>query len=189
MELEEALATRRSIRRYRRDDVSRDTLERVFNLALMGPSGWGLQKSRFVIVQGEQRRRLQDLCVDALPEVRTVLEEALPDRPDEVDVLMEFYRTYGNAPVLVVVYAGLLPDGDFDDIGAALSVQNLFLAAHAAGLGTVWTSIMRIREAEINTLLGVGTDQRIACITPLGYPDEQPSAAQRTPGRLTWIGF
>jgi nitroreductase len=63
--------------------------------------------------------------------------------------MKQFFSTYGGAPVFIMAYAGKGPSGQWDTHSTALALQNLLLAAHAEGLGAVWTDGILIKEAEI----------------------------------------
>jgi nitroreductase len=67
--------------------------------------------------------------------------------------------------------------GDWYMYDVALAVQNLTLAAHALGLGTVHTGAFdAVKVAEI---LGVPEGFVVVSMTPLGYPDEAPNPRPR----------
>jgi nitroreductase len=67
--------------------------------------------------------------------------------------------------------------GDWYMYDVALAMQNLTLAAHALGLGTVHIGAFdAIKVAEI---LGVPQGFAVVAMTPLGYPDESPEARTR----------
>jgi nitroreductase len=188
VELEMAIKGRRSVRKFKPTPVSKEVLERVLDLATWAPSGWNKQEWFFAVVQGEKREELQRLFSSALPEIRPILEHIYPDKPAYVEELLEFFDTYGGAPVLVLAYAGVLPDGSDDILSTTVALQNLFLSAHEAGLGTTWTSIMHVREREINEMLGI-EGRKLVCITPLGYPSGSPPPPPRREGRVIWVGF
>jgi len=59
----------------------------------------------------------------------------------------------------------------------ALAMQNLALAAHSLGLGTVHVGLFDAQK--VATILGVPDGFCVVSITPVGYPDEKPSAKQR----------
>ncbi len=64
---------------------------------------------------------------------------------------------------------------DVQSIGAA--IQNLLLAAHDMGLGTLWICDIFYAYPELCDWLGE-TRQMIAAVA-VGYPDETPSARPR----------
>lgn len=117
------IKTRRSIRAYKPDAVPADTLARVLEAGTYAPSAMGEQSATIVAVETKAYR-------DRL----TKLNAAVIGK--DVD-------PYYGAPVIVVV----LGDGERANYLADGScvLENLMLAAHAEGLGTVWVN----REREI----------------------------------------
>lgn len=117
------IRTRRSIRAYKPDAVPADVLARVLEAGTYAPSAMGKQSATIVAVETKTYR-------DRL----TKLNAAVIGK--DVD-------PYYGAPVIVVV----LGDGESANYLADGScvLENLMLAAHAEGLGTVWVN----REREI----------------------------------------
>jgi nitroreductase len=58
------------------------------------------------------------------------------------------------------------------DVGIA--TENLMLAAHALGLGTVFVGVFD--EEQLGDLLDIPPEIRIVGLFPLGYPPEQAQA-------------
>ena len=113
------IMTRRSIRAYKPDAVPADVLARVLEAGTYAPSAMGKQSATIVAVETKAYR-------DRL----TKLNAAVIGK--DVD-------PYYGAPVIVVV----LGDGESANYLADGScvLENLMLAAHAEGLGTVWRSL------------------------------------------------
>jgi nitroreductase len=59
----------------------------------------------------------------------------------------------------------------------ALAAQNMMLAAHSLGLGTVAIGLFDASKAA--DLLGLPPDARVVLLLPLGYPAEEPTAPPR----------
>ena len=57
MDTLEAIATRRSNRRFKADPIPQDVLEKILNAAIMAPSGKNRQPWRFVVVREGKRER------------------------------------------------------------------------------------------------------------------------------------
>lgn len=117
------IRTRRSIRAYRPDTVPADVLSRVLEAGTYAPSAMGEQSATIVAaVSAEARARLTEL---------------------NAAVIGKDTDPYYGAPVIVVV----LSDGGKANYMADGScvLENLMLAAHAEGLGSVWVN----REREI----------------------------------------
>ncbi len=117
------------------------------------------------------------------------LEKVFADKPKIIAATKEFFETYGGAPVFVFAYCGKSPDGkSWDTNSTAVAVQNLQLAAYAAGLGATWTDGILGKEAEINEALGI-KEKKLLCVLPIGYADEDPRVPPRREGKVVWIGF
>lgn len=117
------IMTRRSIRAYKPDAVPADVLARVLEAGTYAPSAMGAQSAMIVAaVSAEARARLTEL---------------------NAAVIGKDTDPYYGAPVIVVV----LGDGGSANYMADGScvLENLMLAAHAEGLGSVWVN----REREI----------------------------------------
>lgn len=117
------IMTRRSIRAYKPDAVPADVLARVLEAGTYAPSAMGKQSATIVAVETKSYR-------DRLAKLNAA-------------VIGKDVDPYYGAPVIVVV----LGDGESANYLADGScvLENLMLAAHAEGLGTVWVN----REREI----------------------------------------
>ena len=188
MELSEAIKGRRSVRKFKSQAVSRETLAKLLDLAVWAPSGMNRQEWFFVVVQGEKKDQLLKIFSSAFETMRSNLEKVFADKPKIVEGMKQFFQTYGGAPVFIMAYAGKGPSGQWDTHSTALAVHNLLLAAHAEGLGAVWTDGILIKEAEINAALGIEGRKLVAAV-PVGYPDETPRVPPRREGRVQWVGF
>lgn len=188
MDLREAIRGRRSVRRFKPAPIPREVLEPVLELALWAPSAGGRQDAYFVVVQGEKREELQRIFRGSMDEIRRNCELEFPGRPEVVEELVTFFTTYGDAPALILAYAGKLADGRDDAMSVAVALQNLFLAAHEVGLGTIWTGLAQVNEEAINAAVGV-RGRKLVCITPIGYPEVVPAPSPRRGGAVQWLGF
>ena len=148
------LKTRRSVRKFKPDQIADAELNAVLEAAAYAPTGGGRQGNLFVVVQDEALRK-------QLAKMNAA-------------VLGKDFDPYYGAPTIIFVFADQTKSTPVED--GSLALGNLFNAAHALGLGSCW--IHRAREmfagAEGKALLrrwgvedhyvGVG-----AC--SLGYPD------------------
>ena len=169
MDLEEAILTRRSVRAYSAKDVPEDLVNHLLELASWAPSAGNLQSRDFVVIRNQQTK--DDMVVAALGQ----------------DFIAQ-------APVVVVAVANLERVAQYGTRGrdlyaiqdAAAAVQNLLLAAHAKGLGTVWVGAFE--ERGVRTAFGLPSHARPVAIIPIGYPAETPSAREHL-GQGEYIHF
>lgn len=158
MDLMEAIKGRRSIRKYKTDPVSEDALQKVMEAVRWAPS-WANTQCWEVIVVKEAK--LKSELATTLPKGNPSLS-SMTDAPI-VLVLCGKKGTsgfYKNQAVTV--------KGDWSMFDTGLAMQNLCLAAHSLGLGTVIVGNFDHKKAE--EILGVPQNVEVVAMTPLGYP-------------------
>jgi len=188
MELTEAIKGRRSVRKFKSQEVPREKLEKILDLAMWAPSGMNRQEWYFVVVRGEKREGLLKIFDSAFETFRPNLEKVFTGKAKILEGMKNFFQTYGGAPVFILAYAGKSASGQWDTHSTAVALQTLFLAAYAEGLGTVWSDGILVKEAEINALMGI-EEKKLVAVVPVGYPDEVPRVPPRREGRVQWVGF
>jgi len=168
----QAIRGRRSIRRYRSDPVGEDALQAILDAARWAPSWSNTQCWRFVVVRDPATK---SKLADALKLLAHGREN--PAAP-----------AVRSAPIVIVACAELGKSGyykgemmtDRDDwfmFDVALAMQNLALAAHAQGLGTVHVGLFEART--VASILDVPQGIEVVEVLPVGYPDEAPADTPR----------
>jgi len=176
MEVFEAIRTRRSIRHYKNEPVDDDTVYKILEAAHWAPSWKNTQCWRFIVVRdAETRAKIADSLV------KVKFDNEFIDNAGTVAIK--------QAPVLIVLCAEIgkagygtegtpvTDKGDWFMFDVALAMQNLVLAAHSLGLGTVHVGAFDAKK--VAELLAVPRGFAVVEMTPLGYPDEQPTARKR----------
>jgi nitroreductase len=177
MEVLEAIKTRRSVRRQKPDPVDEETVQRVLEAARWAPSWGNTQCWRFVVVRDS---RLKAELADSL--------ENIVKSPDGTAYNPSF-KTIAQAPVVIVACAKLgtsgfnadgtptTDKGDWYMFDTALAMQNLALAAHALGLGTVIIGAFDAKRA--GEILEVPEGYCVVAMTPLGFPEREGKVTPR----------
>lgn len=176
MEVLEAIKTRRSIRRYKSTPVDDKTLETVLEAARWAPSWSNTQCWRFIVVRDAKAK---DELADTLPKSNPAFD-AVKNAPAVIVACAEL----GKAGYI----KGELPSDKGDwwyMFDTALAMQNLVLAAHSLGLGTVYIGWFDAKKAA--SILDVPPDFCVVAMTPLGYPDQEPKVRPRR--ELSEIAF
>lgn len=164
------LLNRRSIRRYKEDQVPDELLDQVLTAGLYAPTGMNRQNIIMVAVRDKQTR-------DQLSRMNAAVMGSDRD---------PFY----GAPCVIVV----LGDPEIYPVveNGSLVLGNLMNAAYAVGLGSCWIhrakQTFETEEGKAllrkwglkEDLVGIGN-----CI--LGYADESPEAKPRLDGRIIKI--
>ena len=151
----ENIMTRTSIRKYKEQPVEQEKIDIMLKAAMAAPSAVNLQPWHFIVIT------------------------------DKVTIDQLSGRQPTNAPLLIALCGDTdkttMPDGktklpDFwvEDLSAA--TQNLLLAAHALGLGAVWTGVYPAmdRTAEVAKVLNCPSNIVPLAVVRIGYPDEFP---------------
>lgn len=160
MEVNRAITERRSIRAYQPSPVSEEIIEMLVELGNMAPSAGNLQAREFVVVRNDEMK--EALAAAALG------QSFISEAPVCIVVCVNYKRIthYGARGRDLYV---------FHDTGAA--VQNILLAAHALGLGTVWVGAFN--EDPVKRLLRLPEHVRPVALVPVGYAAEHPQRTSR----------
>lgn len=171
-EVIKALRERRSVRKFRAEPVPREMLAEIVDAGLFAPSARGTQNTMILAVTD---RALRDRLSDMNRRIGGW------DAP--------FDPFYGAPVVLVVLARRDWPNRVYD---GSLVMENLMLAAHSLGLGSIW--IHRAREEfesdEGRSLLkelGIADEWEGIGHCALGFADgEPPAPAPRKENRVVW---
>lgn len=149
------IRTRRSVRKYRNEQISREQLDDILTAGLYAPSAGNTQNWQLTVVQGEEKLEL----------LRAAIAGAL-GRPD--------YSRFYNAPTLIMVST----PGDYDlgSFDSAVVLENIFLEANSLGIGSVWINqLLNIADQpqvrKVLTRLKVPENHRIWGCAALGFTD------------------
>jgi nitroreductase len=174
MEVLEAIKTRRSIRKYKATAVDEGTLKTVLEAARWAPSWANSQCWRFVVVrQADTRSRLAEALASVSDRPNRAIE-AIRQAPVVIVACAELGRSGYTTPEL---RKPVTDKGDWYMFDTALAMQNLTLAAHSLGLGTVHVGAFDAKK--VAEILGVPEGFCVVSLTPLGYPDEEPPLRPR----------
>jgi len=163
MDLTEAIKGRRSIRKFKKQDITDEIVMQLIEAASFAPSAGNIQPWQFVIVRS--------------PVVKEKLVEASFDQ-----VQVE------QASVVIVVCAvneqaatryGLRGKTLYCLQDTAAATQNILLTAHSMGLGTCW--IGAFSESKAKKAINAPESIRPVALIPVGYPDVIPRQRNRKP--------
>ncbi len=182
------IAARRDVRRYRPDDIDEVTLQHLLQAAHSAPSVGHSQPWRFIVVRNGQTRAKAAWLADQ----ERLAQAAGLDEDSARQLLTLQLEGIREAPIGLVVCcdrraeaAGVLGRATFADSdmwSCACAIQNLWLAARAAGLGVGWVTLFQ--PADLCELLGIPDGVETLGWLCIGYPDER----QAGPGleRVGW---
>lgn len=177
----DAIAARRSIRRFKPDPLTDGQIRAILTAAIQAPSGKNRQPWRFIVVREDKRAEM-------LRVMRTGIEKskAAGIGPGSSEWTAQWME---QAPVTIFIFnpeskVAWLPPAvpqdpmhvvDTQSIGAA--IQNMLLAAQDMGIGSLWICDVFYAYQDLSDWLGE-TSEMVAAVS-FGYPDENPDARPR----------
>jgi coenzyme F420-0:L-glutamate ligase/coenzyme F420-1:gamma-L-glutamate ligase len=184
------IAGRRSVRRYRVDEVPATTLRRLLHAAVMAPLAHNRQPWRFTLLQD---RAIKLALADAMG--RRLRQDRTNDGDDpasiETDVARSRSRIAGS-PVVLVVWLTMEDMDAYSDAAraraefliavqsTAMAAQNLMLAAHSEGLGSCWICAPLFCPEVVRTTLNLLQQWEPQALVTIGFP---AGAANQRPRR------
>ena len=154
MDIEEAIYQRRTIRRFKQDEISMEILKKLIDFARLAPMGNNIQSLEYIIVENKDLRERLFECLSWAgslpPEMRVPEKDRRP-----------------TAYILVIGDTTIKETADSEE-GAA--VENILLGAVNFGIASCWMGA--ISRNRIKQLLNIPDKYRIMHVISLGYPDE-----------------
>ncbi len=193
MTIEDAIFSRRTVRNFKPDPVSRETLEKVVEAGIAAPSPLNSQPWGFVVVAGE----VKDELVKIVRKFPAYLADILALYPKELSQSMDekqiedFAKNLGGAPAIIFVTVPKKTNKyahKVDIIACAGAIQNMQLMAWSLGLGVVCLTSALWVESEIINYLGL-KGRELVTVMPIGYRFSDPEPQPRDHLTTTWLGF
>ena len=162
-----SILERRSIRKYKTEPIKEQDLAQILEAIRWAPSWANCQPWEVIVVRDpEVKKKLQGAMSKGNP-----AREAFVTAPVVIAMCGRLNKSG--------VYKGKMVTslGDWMMFDLGIACQNLCLAAHALGLGTVHAGYLDHKAA--SELLGLPDDVTVVELVPVGYPDHGPSAPKR----------
>ena len=166
MELMEAIKGRRSVRKFTDEPVSEEDLKTILEAVRWTPSWNNTQVWEVIAVRDKGIKKRLSQLLDRNPAQRATEKAPL--------VLALAARRNASG-----FYQGMstTDKGDWFMYDLGLATQNLCLAAHSLGLGTVIVGLFDAAAAR--SILGIPGGYDITALVPLGHPAHDPRAPKR----------
>jgi nitroreductase len=177
MTILEAIESRRSIKEFSARQISRQDIERLLGAAVQAPNHRMTQPWRFYVL-GPEARRGYGRALGARKAKR------VEDPGAAEEVVRKVEEKHASLPAMLAVSTVLdeNPEIREEDYAATfMAIQNLSLAAVAAGLGTHLKTGAVMDDPRARDAVGVPEGERIVATIELGEPAGTPDAKPRTP--------
>jgi nitroreductase len=154
MNVFEAIATRRTIRKFTMQEVPMEILGVILDAGRYAPSAGNLQNWKFILIKNKDNRAkiaeasMQQMWIAEAPVIVVVCAE--------IEKVRQYYGIRGERLYAIQ--------------NCAAAIQNMLLTAHALGLASAW--IGAFDETMLRRAINIPEDIRPQAILPIGYPDE-----------------
>lgn len=187
----ETIRQRRTIKQFLSQPVPRAVLQELIELATWAPNHRLTEPWRFYVLDGAAREKLGAIAAQITVEkiMGSGGELGAATRKGE-----EAAAAWRMVPTLLYVTTVRddNPEIDEENYGAVCcALQNFALAAHAAGIGTSWSSGAVAAAPALHALVGAGANERMAALMRVGYLDPalaSPKSRRKAGSSLTtWV--
>ena len=193
MPLEEAVRTQRSIRRIKSDPVDDSLVLHLLELAMKAPTGSNAQNWEFIVVKDRKvvaklgRLNRRALKIGGAIYKR-IIARRMNDQMLRIEKAVQWQADhFDEIPVLVVAcLKGVIPLWPSMATSSAYgsiypAVQNLLLAARAAGLGAALITMPLWSKLLARRALGLPWNVTPCAVIPLGWPIGKYGPTTRRP--------
>jgi nitroreductase len=179
MELFEALNSRSTAKAYGDQAPTREHLAQVLQAAVRAPDHGRLRPWRFMLVEGDQRRKFGELLAASARRRIPGLSDG--DLQRERDKAM-------RAPTIIITICRVAPSTKVPAIeqilAAGAATQNILLALHALGYAAAWKTGEGAYDPEVKAALGLHADDHLIGFVYVGggagamIPPGKPGSVQ-----------
>ena len=154
----ENILSRRSIRKFTDQEVTEEQITSLLKAAMSAPSAGNKQTWEFIIIKNRE-------TMDKIPEFH------------------KYTKMLSTANLAIAVCGNTTKSFEkgFWVQDCAASTQNILLAAHSLGLGSVWCGIYPNKEIypQMQELLNLPKEIIPVSLIAIGYPDEEKLPSER----------
>lgn len=182
-----AIVNRRSIRKYKPDNVPQPVIEEIIKAGMLAPSSKNRQPWKFIVATGDSKDEAVEIFRKGIE--REKADPFLYESTQYISGAEYTLKIMQQAPVLIFIANTLSEKFDrpldvekrvseicnTQSVGAA--IENMILAATDSGLGSLWICDTYFAQKELNNWMN--TEGELCAALALGYADEAPSARPR----------
>ena len=183
MQIGEAMFTQRSVRKLKPEPIPVDDIRLILEAAVKAPNGGNRQVARFLVVTDREKiREFGKLYHEAWwakrwDEHRWTKPEDIPLEDKSHRSAMGLADDMQNVPCVVFAFT-VGPGGASSVIPAC---QNLMLAAHALGIGSLPTTLHATVMDRFHAMFAIPKEMTFHFCIPLGYPAVKYGPSRRKP--------
>ena len=180
---------RRSIRKYKKKELSDLKIKRILDAARWAPSAHNVQPWRFLIIKKSSIKSKLAKSMAKMWE-KDLLSDGL-NRGKRIELIKSSINRFTKSPVLILACLTMkdmnkYPDKRRREIEYIMAIQsvstaigNILLATELEELGACWSCAPLFCKDIVRKTLGLTKDIEPQALIILGYPDEKPEPPQR----------
>ena len=176
MELDEAILSRKTIRKFQNKNVPDNYLYEIIQSAMLAPSAKNRQPWRFYILDDNQKNDITNMMYDWANEnkdIHTSIKGSANQMKTANKAIIVYTPNYHNKNKKTYY-----KKPDYLSLGAA--IENMNLKCFDLGLGCTWLCDTLYIENEINNYLKIDDLEQVSTLI-IGYPEEIPERRERFP--------
>lgn len=167
MDIRDCIRTRRSVRAYKEQTISTETIAELIKSGTMAATGSNQQPWGFVSIGDKQE--IEDWSEKT--------KKHLLENLDQIPFLAQYkswlenpkFSVFNHAPNLLVIYGNT--DSHFYINDCTLAAANIMLDAHGMGIGTCWIGFAEfmLNTKEFKEKYNVPENYQLVCPLSMGY--------------------
>jgi nitroreductase len=190
VELSDVIASRRSIRKFREENISADTVHLLLDAARLAPSGSNLQPARFIVAQSSTAKEALSRCTPYkfIAKASVIFVccadlTAMTTRDRRIGELLKEGAFEGVAmdvnggPTATIPVMDAAAVTAYLSMNVAIAVEHIVLKAVDLGLGSCWLG--RFDRYKVTEYLALDESIYPVVLLPVGHPDQSPKARPR----------
>ena len=176
--VQEALTSRRTVYRYKREEVPDRILESAFEAASNAPCHKNTHPWKFYVMGEKTRESL-------IPEVEKLAKKKSRREEEVGSGISKAIEKIISPPLLICVTSSRSPNDPFreeeDYAATACAIQNMTLSLWGNGVGSQWsTGAITRSDAAYTAISASREEERIVGFIKAGYPEKIPSITKKS---------
>ena len=169
MELQKTIEKRKSIRKFKKQNISNNLILQLIESARISPSARNTQPWKFYIARGEEKDMVAKI-------MRTYAEE---NDPIKHAGMISTSQAILEAPVLILTFrdSNTTTSERNDTLSIGSAIEHILLKATELNLGSLWICATYNVRHEISKL--INTELELYSAIAIGYSNEDPSPRPR----------
>lgn len=190
MDVVELVKTRRSIRKFKSNKVSRDVVKSILDLSRWAPSAHNAQPWRCIVIDDEdvKARLAREMGKAWLSDMH---RNGVPRARAEEIVRLESWERITKSPIVIIACLTMEDMHKYPDRkrqkaeylmavqSVAAYIQTLLLLAHYHGLGACWICAPLFCQKAVRKALNLPRKIEPQAMIIMGYADEKPQPPPR----------